>query len=78
MANEMIDALTKGIGAELGKPIRISFYEKEKLLIKNSAFQQCQGWQKQLITDMAALSIFNQLVILPYHGAGNFYTDSKK
>ncbi len=78
MANEMIDALTRGIGIELGKPIRIAFYEKEKLLIKNSAFQQCTGWQKQLITDMAALSIFNQSVILPYYGAGNFYSDSKK
>ncbi|BCV33568.1 hypothetical protein [Shewanella algae] len=78
MSNEMIDALTRGIGVELGKPIRIAFFEKEKLFMKNAAFQQCTIWQKQLITDMAALSIFNQSVILPYHGASNFYSDSKK
>ena len=78
MANEMIDALTKGIGAELAKPIRISFYEKERYLNQNKKFQRSENWQKQLIVDMAALSIFNQQVILPYYGAGNFYQDAKK
>lgn len=78
MANEMIEALTRGIGVELGKPIRISFFEKERYLNQNVHFQQSAQWQKQLITDMAALSIFNQQVILPYHGVSNFYRDSKK
>ena len=77
MDTGMIDALTKGLGVELGKPIRIAFYEKEKLLKMNNAFQECTNWQKQLIIDMAALSIFNQLIILPYHGTDNFYKGSK-
>lgn len=78
MANEMLEALTRGIGAEVGKPVRMSFFEKERFIKQNEAFQRCAAWRKQLILDAAALSIFHQLVILPYHGATNFYTDSKK
>ncbi|MFV8834750.1 hypothetical protein ACNSTU_07255 [Aquisalimonas sp. APHAB1-3] len=78
MANEMLEALTRGIGAEVGKPIRVSFFEKERFIKQNEAFQKCAAWRKQLILDVAALSIFHQLIILPYHGAANFYADSKR
>jgi|GEM_PF-1820544 len=34
-------------------------------------------WQL-FMTDMLALAIFHQRVIMPLHGAGNFYTGTKK
>lgn len=75
---EMIDALTKGIGAELGKPIRFSYYNLQRSLEKNNRYSQCSEEMKLFITDVLALSIFNQKVITPIYGAINFSAGTKK
>ncbi len=74
---EMINLLTRGIGAELYKPLRISYYNKKRFLEKNDKFQKSSKRNKQFIIDVMALSIFNQKIILPYHGAANFAAGSK-
>lgn len=38
--DEMINALTSGIGSELGKPIRMSYYELKRRVENNESFQK--------------------------------------
>lgn len=76
--DQMINILTKGIGIELGKPIRMSYYDKKKLFGKNENYKNCTDDIKQFLIDMMAMSIFNQQVIVPLHGAANFGSDTKK
>ena len=68
----MLNIITKGIGSELSKPIRISYYEKKRLLDKNKKFQQSSNEIQLFLCDILALSLFNQKVITPLYGAGNF------
>ena len=75
--NEMIDALTKGIGMELSKPMRISYYDKKRYLEKNDSYQNCSDQIKQYLIDVLALSIFYQHIIVPLHGSINFATGTK-
>lgn len=74
----MIDALTKGIGADLGKPLRFSYYEKKRYVEKNAQYMECSKWTKLFILDVLALSLYNQSVVTPLHGATNFYNDTRK
>ena len=75
--NEMIDALTRGIGIELSKPIRISYYEKKRYLEKDARYLQSPKEIKIFLVDVMALSIFNQQAITPLHGASNFSSGAK-
>ncbi len=75
--DEMINSLTKGIGIELYKPLRISYYNKKRFLEKNDHFQKSTERNKQFLIDIMALSIFNQQIILPFHGAANFAAGTK-
>jgi len=75
--DEMINVLTKGIGVELYKPLRIAYYNKKTFLIKNSKYQRSSNISKQFLIDVMALSIFNQKIILPFHGAANFAVGTK-
>lgn len=74
----MIDILTKGIGAELWKPVRISYYNLLKILEKDERYFKSHEETKLFLVDVLALSIFNQKVILPLHGASNFVSGTKK
>lgn len=75
--NEMINALTKGIGVDLYKPIRISYYNNKSILEKNSKFQRSSKNKKNFLIDVMALSIFNQHAIIPLHGSANFASGTK-
>ncbi|HKI55429.1 MAG TPA: hypothetical protein VJ987_14990 [Anaerolineales bacterium] len=76
--DEMINALTKGIGVELYKPIRIAYYNKKSFLEKSESYKQCSNEMKLFLLDVLALSIFNQQVITPIHGARNFASGTRK
>jgi hypothetical protein len=75
--NEMIDALTRGIGVDLYRPMRISFYNKKRFLEKNEKYLKSPDNIKQFLIDVVALSIFNHQVIIPLSGATNFLTGTK-
>jgi hypothetical protein len=76
--DEMINALTRGIGPEQYRPIRISYNELKKVLFKDPIFNNCTDDIKQFLLDVLALSIFNQHVILPLHGASNFISGARE
>lgn len=76
--DEMINALTKGIGADLYKPIRMAYYDKKRALEKNEAYKSCAAEMQQFLLDVMALSIFNQQVITPLHGASNFASGTRQ
>lgn len=74
----MINSLTNGLGAELGKKVRISFYNKERILKQHDSFQSFTSNQKDLFVDLLALSIFHDFAIGPLHGSINFMNSTKK
>lgn len=76
--DEMIQALTHGTGALLGKEVRVSFFEQKRALERVQAFQNLEEHQKTLLIDLLALSVFHQLVILPLHGSLNFMRDTQR
>jgi len=74
-SDEVLRILTNGIGAELGKPIRLSYYQlKEKLLtrINKSENLTIDEENIQIILDVIALSVFHQNIITPFYGSNNF------
>lgn len=75
--DEMINLLTKGIGADLYKPLRISYYKFRDSLLNNVNYKKSSAREKQFLIDVLALSIFNQKVVLPFHGAANFAEGTK-
>lgn len=75
---EMLNSLTYGLGADLGKKIRLSFYEKEKVLAKHDLYKEFNASQKQLYKDLLALSVFHQYAIGPLHGSVEFMKNTKK
>jgi hypothetical protein len=78
MIDEMLVALTRGIGAELGKKIRFSYYEKKRLIQNDDIYRACQENEKSLFLDLLALAIFHEFAIGPMHGSNNFYSSTKK
>lgn len=74
----MINSLTNGLGAELGKKVRISFYNKERILKQHDSFHNFTSNQKDLFVDLLALSIFHDFAIGPLHGSINFMNYTKK
>lgn len=75
---EMLNSLTYGLGADLGKKIRLSFYEKERVLLKHDLYKKLNSPQKQLYQDLLALSVFHQYAIGPLHGSVEFMKNTKK
>lgn len=76
--NEMINILTKGIGAELWKPIRISYYDKKRsidVFLKNKKTPEST---RNIIYDLLALTVFHDKVIIPLHGSNNFMENAEK
>lgn len=61
----MLQALTDGIGADLGRPIRASFFELFGRLKKHERFLALETLEQQQLVDLLALSIFYNHVIVP-------------
>lgn len=76
--DEMIDALTKGIGVEVGRPLRLSYYQLKQRLQKSENYQQSDDDVKIALFDLLALSIFHHQVIVPFYGANNFRQGSRQ
>lgn len=76
--DEMIDALTTGIGVELGRPLRLSYYQLKQRLQQNEKFQAANDDEKVALVDLLALSIFHHQVIVAFHGANNFRQGSRQ
>jgi hypothetical protein len=76
--DEMLMALTRGIGADLGKKVRFAYYEKKRLIVNDEIFKECQEYQQSLIFDLLALAMFHEFAIGPMHGSNNFYSSTKK
>lgn len=76
--NEMLIALTKGIGVELGKKIRIAYYEKKKFILKDDIYKQISIKKQPLMLDLLALAIFHEFAIGPMHGSNHFFSSSKR
>lgn len=75
---KMIDLITYGLGADLGKKIRLSFYNKERLLVKNDLFREVEQTQQDAFIDLLALSIFYEYAIGPLHGSVEFMNGTKQ
>lgn len=76
--DEMIDALTKGIGGEIGRPLRLSYYQLKQRLQQNEKYQTSGDDVKITLLDLLALSIFHHQVIVPFYGANNFRQGSRQ
>ena len=70
--DEMLVALTRGIGAELGKKIRFSYYDKKKIIEKDDIYRKLPTPQKLSVFDLLALAMFHEFVIGPMHGSNIF------
>ena len=76
--DEMIDALTKGIGVEVGRPLRRSYFQLKQRLEQNEKYQRSGDDLKIALLDLLALSIFHHQVIVPFYGANNFRHGSRQ
>ena len=76
--DEMINLLTKGIGIELSKKIRIAYYEKKKIIVKHESYNKISKKKHPLVLDLLALGIFHEFVIGPMHGSNNFLRSTEK
>lgn len=74
----MIDALTKGIGVEVGRPLRLSYFQLKQRLQQNEKYQGSDDHVKIALLDLLALSIFHHQVIVPFYGANNFRQGSRQ
>ena len=75
---EMIKTLTKGIGSELGKPIRMSYYNKKRFVDKALTEFNVSDTVRNLVYDILALTIFHDSIIIPLHGSIHFMDSAKK
>lgn len=74
----MINALTYGLGAELGKKIRLAYFEKERFLENHDSYLKFKLEEKLLYKDILALSVFHQYAIGPLHGSAEFMNSTKQ
>ncbi len=65
----LIIALTDGIGAELGRAVRSSYYELLARLSKHAFFLCLDRTSRQQVVDILALSMFYKTVISPLESA---------
>jgi len=72
-SDELLKILTCGLGASLGKPIRIRYYELKKMLFQNDYAEVMLDRENvQIAVDMIALSVYYQYLIVPFYGSDNF------
>lgn len=76
--DEMLIALTRGIGAELGKKIRFAYYEKKRVVLNNILYKQISQDKQPIILDLLALGLFHEYAIGPIHGSNNFYSATRR
>ena len=76
--NEMMKALTNGIGGDLGRPIWRQFFRQQSALAGNPAYKELRQDTRQLAIDILALSIFHSQVILPLHGSAGFLSGTRR
>ncbi len=62
---QVLLALTDGIGADLGRSVRASYYETLKRLTVHESFLQLDLVSRQELVDILALSMFYNIVISP-------------
>jgi hypothetical protein len=70
----MIKALTDGIGARLGRPVRSSFYELASRLNREKDFVKLEHQTKQVVIDILALALFYNVVIAPLENASSLFS----
>lgn len=76
--DEMLNILTKGIGSELGRPIRISYYDKKRAVDKVLQSDRIPENKKNIVYDILALTVFHDKIIIPLHGSLNFMQTTKR
>lgn len=74
-SDEVLKILTNGLGVELGKPIRIRYYDLKKRLFYNDYAESRLDNKEniQIALDLIALSIYYQNLIVPFYGSLKFY-----
>ena len=70
--NTIVISLTSGIGPDLGRKVRSSFYRLYERLPQVSDFKKHAVETQQLIVDILALSIFYNTVIFPLESGRSF------
>lgn len=70
--SEILNALTNGIGKDLGVDIRRSYYTLSKIIHADESVSTYGKEFHQFIDDILCLCIYNQKVILPIGGAVSF------
>lgn len=68
----VITALTDGIGTELGRDVRRSFFRQYERLVIHDDFVSLEHVEKQRIADCLAIAAFYQSVIVPLESSGKF------
>jgi hypothetical protein len=76
--DEMLLALTRGIGVELSKKVRFSYYEKKRLVLSDDLYKSMYSKKQTLMLDLLALAIFHEYAIGPLHGSNNFFSQTKR
>jgi len=74
----MVIALTNGVGAQLGGPIRASFFELAERLCSHKSFAPLHHDDKQALVDLLALSIFYNQVISPLESSSHLLALAQK
>lgn len=76
--NDLISALTDGIGAYLGRSIRASYRRLFERVCKDAHFKQLDYITRQEIVDILALAIFYSEVISPLESGQSFLSLTRK
>ena len=76
--DEMLKILTKGIGTDLWKPIRMSYYDKRRSVDKILKQRKTPDNKRDIIYDLLALTVFHDKAIIPMHGSINFMGNARK
>lgn len=74
----MLNILTKGIGTDLWKPIRMSYYDKKRAVDKILNGLKVSENKRDIIYDLLALTVFHDKAIIPLHGSINFMENASR
>lgn len=74
----MINAITYGLGPELGKAVRIEYYKVQDRIKRQVDDLDLDGTTTVLVADMVALACFRSMVLSPIEGSVNFIRGIKK
>ncbi len=70
----MIESLTDGIGAKLGRACRLSFYSQFDRLIKKKTYSKLTIEEQQTIVDLLAISSFYHTIIVPLESSKSLFS----